>query len=194
MAVGERHLRPTFKVTPMTGERPCARKRVEKWRKSRLTVRALRVYADVYACSRQRGGRRVPIKRGRILLFENVVKPPRFSKESMRLCNWGLFVRVTVHLEGRLRFCVKGGPRFEERGRIRMDGWGQMREIQTSPYSFVSHISKSGRRLPSCSLQRTMGCIVPDTPLKETEALSSRFAALVFAVKVRVSIGRDAHE
>jgi len=69
-----------------------------------------------------------------------------------------------------------------------------MREIQTSPYSFVSHISKSGRRLPSCSLQRTMGCIVPDTPLKETEALSSRFAALVFAVKVRVSIGWDAHE
>ena len=66
--------------------------------------------------------------------------------------------------------------------------------IQTSPYSFVSHISKSGRRLPSCSLQRTMGCIVPDTPLKETEALSSRFAALVFAVKVGVSIGWDAHE
>lgn len=110
MAVGERHLRPTFEVTPMTGERPCARKRVEKWRKSRLAVRALRVYADVYVCSRQRGGRRVPIERSRILLFENVVKPPCFSKEGMRLCNWGLFVRVTVHLEGRLRFCVKGGP------------------------------------------------------------------------------------
>lgn len=39
-----------------------------------------------------------------------------------------------------------------------------------------------------------MGCIVPDTPLKETEALSSRFAALVFAVKIRVRIGGDAHE
>lgn len=69
-----------------------------------------------------------------------------------------------------------------------------MRGIQTSPYSFVSHISKSGRRLLSCSLQRTMGCIVPDTPLKETEALSSRFAGLVFAIEVRVSMGWDAHE
>jgi hypothetical protein len=104
----------------------------------------------------------------------------------MRLCNWGLFVRVTVHLERRLQFRTKG--------KIRKEGWGQTREIRTSPYSFVSHISKSGRRLPSCSLQRTMGCIVPDTPLKETEALSSRFAALVFAVKIRVSIGCDIHE
>lgn len=103
MAIGERHLRPTFKVTPMTGERPCARKRVEKWRESRLAVRALRVYADVYVCSRQRGGRRVPIEHDRILHFENVVKPPCFPKESVRLCNRGLLVRVTVHLEGRLR-------------------------------------------------------------------------------------------
>ena len=109
MAVGERHLRPTLKVTPMTGERPCARKRVEKWRESRLAVRALRVYADVYVCSRRRGGRRVPIEHDRILLFENVIKPPCFPKESVRLCNWCLLVRVTVHLEGRLRFCAKGG-------------------------------------------------------------------------------------
>ena len=110
MAIGERHLRPTFKVTPMTGERPCARKRVEEWRESGLAVRALRVYTDIRACSRQRGGRCVPIERGRILLFENLVKPPCFSKEGMRLCNWGLLVRITVHLEGRLHFCAKGGP------------------------------------------------------------------------------------
>jgi len=80
---------------------------VEKWRESRLTVRALRVYTDVYGCSRQRGRRRVPIERSRILLFENVVKSPCFSKEGMRLCNWGLFVRVAVHLEGRLAILVR---------------------------------------------------------------------------------------
>jgi hypothetical protein len=35
--------------------------------------------------------------------------------------------------------------------------------------------------------------MVPDVPLKETEAQSSRFAALVFVVEARVSIGCDAH-
>ena len=91
-------------------------------------------------------------------------------------------------------YSTLGGPSALG-GAVRERGMGSNEGgIQTSPYSFVSHISKSGRRLPSCSLQRTMGCIVPDTPLKETEALSSRFAALVFAVKVGVSIGWDAHE
>jgi len=37
----------------------------------------------------------------------------------------------------------------------------------------------SGRRPPSCSLQRTTGCIVPTAPLKETKALGSRLADLV---------------
>lgn len=87
---------------------------MEKWRESRLAVRALRVYADVYVCSRQRGGRRVPIEHDGILLFENVVKPPCLPKESVRLCNWGLLVRVTVHLKGRLRFVRKKGPRLEK--------------------------------------------------------------------------------
>ena len=64
----------------------------------------------------------MPIERGRILLFENLVKPPCFSKEGVRLCNWGLLVRVTVHLEGRLRFRAKGEPRREVRGKIRNEG------------------------------------------------------------------------
>lgn len=66
----------------------------------------------------------MPIERGRVLVFENLVKPPCFSKEGMRLCNWGLLVRVTVHLEGRLYFGAKEEPGLEVRGKIRKERWG----------------------------------------------------------------------
>jgi len=107
VAVCERHLRPTFKVTPMTRERPRARKRVEKWREGRLAVRALRVCTVLVACGGQRGVRPVPVEGGKVLFLKDVVEPPRFSEERVRLRDWSLLVRVAVHLEGRLRFTRK---------------------------------------------------------------------------------------
>jgi hypothetical protein len=41
---------------------------------------------------------------GKVLLFEDVVQPPRFAEERMRLCDLSLLVGVAVHLEGSLRF------------------------------------------------------------------------------------------
>lgn len=181
VAVGERHMRPTFKMTPMTRECPRAWKRMEKWRERRLAVRALGIRTVIG----RRGIRRpVPVERDcRVPLFEDVVETPRFSKERVRLRDWCLLVGVAVHLEGRLRFVRKGSTPLAER--VRGKGRGA---AQTSPYSFVSQMSKRGRRLPSCSLQRTTGCIVPKTPLNETEALSSRFAALVFVAEALASV------
>jgi hypothetical protein len=77
-----------------------------------------------------------------------------------------------------------GGRRKEQRSGAR--------GARTSPYSFVSQMSRSGRRLPSCSLQRTTGCIVPDAPLKKTDELGSRFAALVFRGRLTVCVSRVA--
>jgi hypothetical protein len=110
VAVGERHLRPTFKMTPMARERPRARKRMEKWRERRLAVRALGFCTVVRRSGAGGGGRRpMPVDRdGRVSLVEDVVEPPRFSKKRVRLGDWGLLISVAVHLEGRLRFCVEG--------------------------------------------------------------------------------------
>ena len=49
----------------------------------------------------------------------------------------------------------------------------------------------SGRLPPSCSLQRTTGCIVPTAPLNETEALGSRLADLVCTDEGYHKSGRD---
>ena len=145
-------------------------------------MRAHWVCTTVAGCNKQRcgcRGRRMPvaIKRrscGKVLLFEDVVQPPRLAEERVRLRDLSLLVGVAVHLEGCLRF----GEGLAKAGR---KGRKEEGEPQTSPYSFVSQMSKSGRRLPSCSLQRTTGCIVPDAPLKKTDALGSRFVALVFS-------------
>ncbi len=91
----------------MTRERPRARKRVEKWREGRLAVRALRVCTVLVACGGQRGVRPVPVEGGKVLFLKDVVEPPRFSEERVRLRDWSLLVRVAVHLEGRLRFTRK---------------------------------------------------------------------------------------
>ena len=144
-------------------------------------MRTLWVCTTVDACNKQRCSCTSPmpvaIERrdcGEVLLFEDVVQPPRFAEERVRLCDLSLLVGITVYLECRLRgraLGIEGKTRKERTIR---------RGTRTSPYSFVSQMSKSGRRPPSCSLQRTTGCIAPDAPLKKTEALGSRFAALVF--------------
>jgi hypothetical protein len=81
VSVGERHLRPTIKVTPVTRERPRARQGVEERREGRLAVRALRIRIIVAAaCGRQCSGPvSVPIESSRVLLFKNKVQPPRFA-------------------------------------------------------------------------------------------------------------------
>jgi hypothetical protein len=106
VAVGERHMRSTFKMTPMTCECPRAWKRMEKRRERRLAVRALGFRTVI---GRPGGSRRpVPVERdGRVPLFEDVVETPRFSKERVRLRDWRLLVGVAVHLEGRLHFVRK---------------------------------------------------------------------------------------
>jgi hypothetical protein len=40
---------------------------------------------------------------GNILLFEDMVQPPRFAEERVRLRDLSLLVGVAVHLKGRLR-------------------------------------------------------------------------------------------
>ena len=108
VAIGEWHLRPTFKMTPMTRESPPARKQVEKWRERRLAVRALGLCTVVGRPGGGGGRRPVPVERdGRVPLFEDVVEAPRFSKERVRLRDWGLLVGVAVHLEGGLRLARK---------------------------------------------------------------------------------------
>ena len=82
------------------------------------------------------------------------------------------------------------GKRESVRGMQRRVKGAELRVTRTSPYSFVSQMSRSGRRLPSCSLQRTTGCIVPDAPLKKTDELGSRFAALVFRSWLTVCVSR----
>ena len=91
---------------------------MEEWRKGRLAVRALWVCRTVAACNKQRRSRSCPmpiaIKRrgwGEVLLFEDVVQPPRFAEERVRLCDLSLLVGVAVYLECRLR-----GEESKEKG------------------------------------------------------------------------------
>lgn len=111
--VGERHLRPTLKVTPVTGERTRTGQRMEKWREGRVAVRALWICAAIAVTvafaaarsSRQRSGPvpvPVPVEHDSVFLLEDVVQPPCFAEERVRLCDLGLLVGVAVHLERRL--------------------------------------------------------------------------------------------
>jgi hypothetical protein len=108
VSVSEGHLCPTFKVTPVTCERPCAWQRVEEWREGRLAMRALWVCTAIVVRNKQRRSSpmSVAIKPrgcGNIFLFEDVVQPSRFAKERVRLRNLSLLVGVAVYLKGRLR-------------------------------------------------------------------------------------------
>jgi hypothetical protein len=60
----------------------------------------------------------IAIKRrgwGEVLLFEDVVQPPRFAEERVRLCDLSLLVGVAVYLECRLR--GEGGKEKRVKGR-----------------------------------------------------------------------------
>jgi hypothetical protein len=112
VSVSEWHLCPTFKVTPMTCECPCTWQRVEEWRERRLAVRALWVCTIIVVCNKQRRSSPVPVPIkprgcGNVLLFEDVVQPPCFAEERVRLRDLSLLVGVTIHLEGRLAVLVR---------------------------------------------------------------------------------------
>ena len=134
-------------------------------------MRTLCILCTVLTVRGKRHGCRLRTQH-KVFVLEDEVQPPCFAQECVRLSDWGLFVGVAVHLQGRLRSrkcqSVDENRQAAER-KVKL----------TSPYSLASQISMSGRRPPSCSLQRTTGCIVPTVPLKETKALGSRLADLV---------------
>jgi hypothetical protein len=127
VAVGERHMRSTFKMTAMTCEYPRAWKRMEKWGERRLAVRALGLCIVIGRRGGDGSRRPVPVERdSRVSLFEHMVETSRFSKERVRLRDWRLLVGIAVHLESRLHFVRKGRGKGYENGE-----WGQHRPRRT---------------------------------------------------------------
>jgi hypothetical protein len=57
---------------------------VEEWGEDRLAMSALWLCAAIIACGRHRNCPEV-IEHSQVLLFQDLVQPPRFAKERMQL-------------------------------------------------------------------------------------------------------------
>ena len=76
---------------------------MEERRVRRLAVRTLCIFCTVLAVRGKHHGCRLRTQH-KVLVLEDEVQPPCFAQERVRLGDWGLFVGVAVHLQGRLRF------------------------------------------------------------------------------------------